>query len=292
MEGVNAVPRWARAAAVLATVWLATAPVTALAQTASPSPSQPPAGPTSGACVVCHALPQVVDAPQGTRPGLYVTKAEIHDSVHQGMACTDCHSEYTATGHPADDRAASACADCHQDEAKQWSAGAHGQPSDVGVPPTCVTCHGNHDVQPADQAFAEAVAVKCAACHTRIDEHAFGSNPLGMETHLGRIDVATCADCHEAHEVLPPSDPASSVSARNKLATCRQCHTDAPAHFANIEIHVASGALPTDLRLRFATLWMLGILIFTFAFFGWLTVLGIRYEWRHARARTEPGSRG
>jgi hypothetical protein len=291
MEGVRAVPRWwALAAAVFAAAWLFTVPGIALAQTASPTP-QDAGAPTNGECVVCHALPQVVDRPDGINRGLYVTQARIQDSVHESLTCTDCHSPYTATGHPANDRAASACADCHEDAAAQWAAGAHGKPSDLGVPPTCVTCHGNHDVQPADRAFAEAVAVKCAACHATINEHAFGSNPLGMETHLGRVDVATCADCHEPHEVLPPDDPASSVNPRNKLSTCRRCHTDAPAHFADIEIHVASGPLPGDLKLRFATLWMLGILIFTFAFFGWLTVLGIRYEWRHGRVRpAEPGA--
>jgi hypothetical protein len=257
-------------------------PGVARAQTSTPSE-----GPDPGVireCTVCHALPEVAQTPTGVQPELQVTDAQIQGSVHSDFTCTDCHSPLTAMGHPAQDRALSSCAGCHEDVAAQYEAGAHGKPSELGVPPTCVTCHGDHEIVHVEGTdFAEAVSEKCADCHAQINEHRFGSNPLGMETHLGRLDLATCDDCHEAHKVLPPGDPASSVSTQNKLQTCRQCHTDAPQNFRDIQIHVASGPLPGDMRLRIATVWMLGILIFTFAFFGWLTVLGIRHEWRHGR---------
>jgi len=238
--------------------------------------------------VVCHGLAQVVHTDTGDRPGLRVTLDRIQASVHADLACTDCHSPLTSTGHPAVDRAPEACAACHTDEQRSWSSGAHGGTSDQGTSPTCVTCHGTHDVMPAaNPQFRLDLAERCAACHRQINEHQFASNPLGMETHLGRMDVATCVDCHEAHEVLPPSDPRSSVSPGHKLATCRRCHTDAPPNFAEIQIHVASGPLPSDPKLRLATLWMLTLLIVTFGFFGWLTALGIRHEWRTNRSGTE-----
>jgi predicted CXXCH cytochrome family protein len=40
-------------------------------------------------------------------------------------------------------------------------------------------------------------------------------------------DVATCVDCHPAHHILPPSDPASSVHPLNVARTCGHCHGDA-----------------------------------------------------------------
>jgi EAL domain-containing protein (putative c-di-GMP-specific phosphodiesterase class I) len=134
MEGVRAVPRWwALAAAVFAAAWLFTVPGIALAQTASPTP-QDAGAPTNGECVVCHALPQVVDRPDGINRGLYVTQARIQDSVHESLTCTDCHSPYTATGHPANDRAASACADCHEDAAAQWAKAGHELGVSVNIP--------------------------------------------------------------------------------------------------------------------------------------------------------------
>lgn len=255
-------------------------PVAAHAQEAG----NPPPTPTEGECVVCHAVPEVVVTGSVANPDLLVTREQVDASVHHDLACTDCHSPLTGTLHPANDRAPTSCQECHEDAATQYAAGAHGQVSEAGPRPTCTTCHTAHDVVATDTpGFDDQVALRCAACHSAMSDRAFGANPLGLETHLGRIDVATCDDCHEPHEVLPASDPNSSVSPRNKLATCRQCHQNAPPNFKDIEIHVASGPLPDDFKLRIATLWMLVILIFTFAFFGWLTILGIRHEWRHSR---------
>ncbi len=266
--------------AALAGLWVAVLPVAVRAD---------PRAPTTGECTVCHASPDIVNV-SGPRPvpGLLVTDDRLNASVHADLSCTDCHSPLTNTLHPKNDRAATSCADCHSPEAGAVAAGAHGTPSALGPSPTCATCHTAHDVVPAAApGFDEGVAARCAACHTRMSTHAFGSNPMGMETHLGRVDVATCDDCHEAHAVRPASDPASSVSPQHKLETCRRCHTNAPPNFRDIQIHVANGPLPGDLRLGIATLWMLGILIFTFAFFGWLTLLGIRHDWRQTQPSPE-----
>jgi hypothetical protein len=43
----------------------------------------------------------------------------------------------------------------------------------------------------------------------------------------GDENVATCIDCHGAHEILPPDDPRSSVYVRNIPRTCGRCHSDA-----------------------------------------------------------------
>ncbi len=275
-----------RSAFVLALVlcWSIAFAVSAIAQeTGSPAA---PSDLRAGDCVVCHARQEIVETDRGTREELLVTPESISGGVHAGFSCTECHSPLVNTLHPDVDRAATSCEGCHEEEAQQHTAGAHGRPSDEGTPPTCVTCHGNHAVVKADGTdFDEQLAERCAECHSEMSDRGFGSNPLGMETHLGRADVATCDDCHEPHRVLPPDDPMSSVHADNKLATCQQCHESAGPNFREIQIHVASGPLPDDFRLRLATLWMLAILIFTFGFFGWLTVLGIRHEWKHGRHR-------
>jgi hypothetical protein len=272
------------AAVALTILWLIALPGVAAAQTADQDGV--PAEVTRGECVVCHGQPGVVATDGVVRQELYVPSETVASSVHADLGCTGCHSPLQATLHPDSDRAPDSCAGCHEKQAAEYNAGAHAGPSEQGTPPTCVTCHGNHEVTEAEGTdFDEGLADTCAACHAAMSERGFGSNPMGMETHLGRADVATCDDCHEPHRVLPPDDPRSSVHPSNKLATCQGCHENAGPNFEEIQIHVASGPLPEDARLRLATLWMLAILIFTFGFFGWLTVLGIRHEWRHGRHR-------
>ncbi len=273
------------AVSLIVGLWLVALPGLAAAQGAADPEDIPPKF-TQGECVVCHEQPDVVRTGEEVREELLVTSETIDASVHEDLGCGDCHSPLGATMHAEVDRAAESCAGCHEDEAVEHTAGAHGKASELGSPPSCVTCHGNHEVTKAQGTdFDEQLAEKCAACHTAINERGFGANPLGMETHLSRPDIASCDDCHEPHRVLSPDDPMSTVHQSNKLETCQQCHDEAGPNFKEIQVHVASGPLPEDTKLRIATLWMLAILIFTFGFFGWLTVLGIRHEWRHGRHR-------
>ena len=77
-----------------------------------------------------------------------------------------------------------------------------------------------HGRRPEDEgrAFRAAWAAvhraseQCARCHEQMGERFLGGNAFGMETHLAGQDVATCADCHGYHTVLPTEDPASPVN--------------------------------------------------------------------------------
>jgi hypothetical protein len=219
------------------------------------------------------------------RPELYVDAAIIAGSVHSAFACTNCHSGLTATMHAKRDAARSSCANCHREEAAMFERGMHAD-NDLGVRLTCVSCHGNHAIlDPSTPAFHTAMTEECSRCHNDMGERFFGGNPFGMQTHLGRPDVATCWDCHRAHLVLHTSDPRSPVNEANILTTCRGCHTNAPANFADIEVHVASTPLPDDPKLRAVTLYMLLMLVGTFGFFGYHTALQIRHELRKRAAR-------
>ena len=53
----------------------------------------------------------------------------------------------------------------------------------------------------------------------------------------GAPDSATCVDCHGAHLVLPASNPASTVSDENIVATCQTCHPEANESFATYIVH-------------------------------------------------------
>ncbi|MGD8866477.1 MAG: cytochrome c3 family protein [Gemmatimonadales bacterium] len=55
--------------------------------------------------------------------------------------------------------------------------------------------------------------------------------------------VATCADCHPAHSIMPPSNPKSSVSPLNVVETCGRCHADAE--------YMEPYAIPTDQKEKY-----------------------------------------
>ncbi|HET9723564.1 MAG TPA: multiheme c-type cytochrome [Actinomycetota bacterium] len=267
------------------------APAPASAQSATPSPDPM----TAAECVGCHAIPDIVVADDGKyRPGLYVRPEDLASSMHAGFACTDCHSSLSATMHARRDAARDSCRMCHEEQYADYEAGYHGT-AGQGLRPTCITCHGAHTVQDANtRSFVHRASEQCDRCHTQMNEAFMGGNPFGMDTHLAGVDVATCADCHGYHTVLPSEDPASPVNQANILTTCRQCHADAPANFVDVQMHVAEGPIPDDPRLRVVTIYMLTLLIGTFGFFGYLTVLGIRFEWRRQaeRARERSGTGG
>lgn len=252
----------------------------------SPSPS-PPTWPNE--CVGCHAVPEIVWADDGRyRPGLLVTRSDLDASVHGDFACTECHSALGSTMHARRDAARASCGRCHEEQRSEYEAGYHGPPGTVGIvpKPTCITCHGSHAVQPArTRAFAHLASEQCARCHEEMAERFVGGNPFGMDTHLAGLEVATCSDCHGSHLVLPAEDPRSPINRANILGTCRSCHADAPPNFVDVRMHIPRDAIPDDPRLRAITIYMLTLLIATFAFFGYLTILGIRFEWRKQAER-------
>ncbi len=264
---------------------------TALAQEASPSPGSV----ISGECIGCHAHPEIQIADDGEyRPDLYVRPEDLAGSMHEGFVCTDCHSTLRSTMHAKKDAARDSCHTCHEEQFEAYEAGFHGS-SGEGPRPTCITCHGSHQVQDANtRDFVHRAAEQCARCHEQMNERFMGGNAFGMETHLAGEDVATCADCHGYHTVLPTEDERSPVNEANILTTCRGCHANAPDNFVDVQMHVARGPIPDDPRLRVITIWMLTLLIGTFGFFGYLTALGIRHEWRRQleKARQRPDAGG
>ena len=270
------------ALAIAAAVWVLAIPGLARAQSPAPSPGAMPSG-TPGllACVACHGDPGIASS-GGSRSELWVQPSTIAGSVHWAFSCVTCHSPLTETVHSKQDAAPSSCVTCHTQEAASGAQGKHGGGAASVL--TCVSCHGNHAVvSTASTTFRSQMTTKCRACHAQMNPRFANGNPFGMETHLGRLDVATCWDCHGGHLMLQTQDPRSPVNRANILATCRRCHAGAPSNFADIEIHVASSPVPTDARLRIVTLYMLVLLVGTFAFFGWHTILQIRHERQKAR---------
>jgi predicted CXXCH cytochrome family protein len=134
------------------------------------------------------------------------------------------------------------CGVCHPAERVQFERSRHAQ-EDVH----CVSCHRGND-RSLEQAVAHGgefigrpkhadIPRLCASCHADeekmrpynlpVDQYAlYQTSGHGRRLAKGDARVAVCSDCHGAHDILPPSDPASRVFAINIPKTCGRCHGD------------------------------------------------------------------
>src|SRR6185312_9015877 len=124
--------------------------------------------------------------------------------------CLDCHSDNTLFRTNSAGKAIS----LFVDKAK-LAASAHGTNS-------CISCHADATVKHPDdnKIFAP---VKCATCHQRQTD-SYGTSVHGLASKSGQIDATTCQDCHDSHEVLPASSPASPLYFTRQAETCGKCH--------------------------------------------------------------------
>ena len=165
--------------------------------------------------------------------GRQEVRRELDQSVHQSASCVDCHGH---DGHKPwsvkKPELATACGSCHQQEWDDFSSHAHGRAwvLDELNAPSCVDCHGSHDVRSrfdigALTNFAK-VTESCSKCHSEalsdFQESAHGSWMPGIPG----ANSATCVSCHGAHVAEGAEVVGSDVSLANLAMTCGRCHTE------------------------------------------------------------------
>ncbi len=222
-------------------------------------------------CGTCHDQQTVMgQAGVSTQPF-----KSYQDSIHgrlvgqgneKAAVCSDCHGKH-------DIRLASdskspifksnvpqTCGKCHDSEKTRFMASIHGEAIAKGNmhAPVCTDCHGTHLIKaPSDP--TSSVAAKnlstntCAQCHESVKmSEEFGivgvrktsylDSYHGLATVRGSKVAANCASCHGAHNILPSSDPRSTVNKANLVQTCGKCHPGANANFAATEMHISPQA--------------------------------------------------
>jgi cytochrome b subunit of formate dehydrogenase len=158
------------------------------------------------------------------------------------------------------------CGMCHSEIAEQYRASVHGQALARGVTqtPLCTDCHGEHRIlkhtNQASPVNAAHIRDTCGSCHgdVRLTRKfglpsdrlvSFDSSYHGLAAKAGSQTVANCASCHGVHDILPSSDPKSTINPRNLPKTCGQCHPGAGTRFAISQVHLTEGnAEPAALR--------------------------------------------
>lgn len=157
---------------------------------------------------------------------------------------------------------ASSCESCHAESDPALVESAR---SSVHATVGCHGCHGGNPNVPDEAAMTDDPSFRgkperkdipefCGGCHSDVRR----MNPFGLRTDQlaqyktskhgemlfgkGDPNVAVCADCHGAHGIKRPKDPASSVHPTNVPATCGKCHGDA----AKMSKYKLSAAPPAD----------------------------------------------
>ena len=214
-------------------------------------------------CADCHT-PREGASPEETYKGVVQcrgchekSEAVYDESVHgksrlagkDGAArCQDCHGAHNVF--PAKDsrslvnkrRLPNTCARCHDNPifadkmgpeadpraARHYAESIHGAKlleKGTVVAPSCVDCHGGHDIaaikDPKSKVSAANIVGTCGDCHEGIVQK-FSKSVHGKALAKGDADAPVCTSCHTAHNI-------DSANVSFKLASdqrCGKCHQE------------------------------------------------------------------
>ena len=215
-------------------------------------------------CGSCHSVKFVMEATGGTTQPFVSYQQSVHGQavargVERAAVCTDCHGAHDIMT-AADPKSPifkfnvpHTCGKCHGPVEREFQQSIHGQAIARGdwQAPICTDCHGIHSIKshkdPDSQVSTQNLA--CAHCHEGVQlsqEFGFEGNRVttylasyhGLASRRGSTVVANCASCHGVHNILPSSDPRSSVNSANLVKTCGQCHRGVTEQFVAAKVHV------------------------------------------------------
>ena len=233
------------------------------------------------ACVDCHKNISTFPHPdfkantiREVSLQLYVSCQNCHadqynktlNSIHQkardagnlnAAICTDCHNPHQQTrlidpqtGKLSEDarlQVPQTCARCHSAIFNVYKNSVHGaaltQFGNHDVP-TCIDCHGVHDIQdPTTAQFRNNTPLLCAKCHTDpqiMDK--YGISTQVLNTYVSDFHGTTvtlfeqvspdtptnkpvCTDCHGVHDISKVDNPTTGIAIKtNLLPKCQRCH--------------------------------------------------------------------
>jgi len=188
-------------------------------------------------CMECHSA-----QPRPQPKAAVVDTAQLLGSVHGSLACTDCHGIDPKLSHVGN--RVVFCGKCHIAEAESFNKSPHvlGRQANIEKLPTCITCHGGHDVLAISNPNARTNhrnSVKlCITCHedaqltSQVPNMPTAANIKAYENSVhgralmvdGNMQAPACVDCHGSHNFLPSDQPESPVYKSHVAATCGNCH--------------------------------------------------------------------
>jgi Doubled CXXCH motif (Paired_CXXCH_1) len=237
-------------------------------------------------CGSCHSnpemarkfgLPNVYSMYMDSIHGLALTK----DGLLVAASCTSCHGTHRILSRTNPDSRTyranipDTCGTCHAGPKASYFAGIHGQLLKAGDTdaPVCSDCHTAHQIASVQTAsWQEQTSATCGGCHKQ-NYATYLDTFHAQISALSYVETAHCWNCHRHHDILPASDPHSSVAPANLIATCGQCHQGANASFVSFHPHADPSDAQSFPALHFAAIFMNLLLLGVFGFFGLHTIL-------------------
>jgi cytochrome b subunit of formate dehydrogenase len=183
---------------------------------------------------------------------------------------------------------------CHEDQFEAYQGSVHGKGAlidrklDAAV---CIDCHSTHSILSSTvDPFKLAITDNCGDCHKK-ELKSYLTTYHGQVRNLGYTYTAKCYNCHGSHKILKVDDPKSRVFPDNRLKTCQECHSDqkpgmheATAGFVSFGAHANAHDFAKYPEVWIASKFMVGLLIFVFAFFWAHSGLWYWREWQDRKA--------
>jgi cytochrome b subunit of formate dehydrogenase/DnaJ-class molecular chaperone len=218
-------------------------------------------------CGTCHGQRFVMESSGVSSAPFYSYEASVHGKAvaagsEKAAVCTDCHGSHAilTAANPKSSifkfNVPNTCGKCHANVKTKFMESIHGQAIANGISeaPVCTDCHGIHGIKshidPNSSVSAQNLArTTCAKCHegVRLSQD-FGiaggrsssylASYHGLASRMGSKVVANCASCHGVHDILPSSDPQSTINPANLAKTCGKCHPGAGENFIKGKIHI------------------------------------------------------
>jgi cytochrome b subunit of formate dehydrogenase len=193
-------------------------------------------------------------------------RALVEKQALNAAVCTDCHGSHDL--HRSTNASSKlhwrtvpvTCGRCHENVERTYVHSVHGKAATEGIrdAPVCTDCHGEHSILavrlPESSVSPEHVPEMCAQCHAArriVTQYQLAPDVMstyvesfhGLALKGGNPTVANCASCHGVHDILPSSDPLSSVNPKELPQTCGRCHPGIGTRLAAefFKIHAPAG---------------------------------------------------
>jgi cytochrome b subunit of formate dehydrogenase len=221
-------------------------------------------------CGRCHGQKFLMESNgQSAQPFISYQESVHGHAVESGSVkaavCTDCHGTHAIL--PPNEQASpiykfnvpATCGKCHAEVTKTFMGSIHGQGIEHGnkLAPDCTDCHGIHSIRQHNDPKSPVAAANvsrdsCARCHegVRLSQE-FGlpgervstyfDSYHGLATQAGSVVAANCSSCHGVHDILPSTNPHSSINHANLSATCGRCHQGVTQKFILTRVHMQDG---------------------------------------------------
>lgn len=229
------------------------------------------------------------------------TYAESYHAKRANLSCLACHADIHEAVKGKNDKTAgiATCLKCHGDKDRYVNKGHTARVLAGNTDSaSCSDCHGTHDMKvfaSTDKGSADKrdyYTGLCISCHREGGAaKSYGVFPRAVasygETYHGKAmklgepgKVAGCADCHLAHNILQPGDPASSLNPQTLVTTCGKCHENFHPRFVSYVPHPDPDEPGNFLGLYLTEKFMIALLVGVFGFFWMHSLLW----WRKAYA--------